>query len=1125
MPLLSLVSWLLRRRLSQSWLLLAVTSFGILASVTIMSTGALYSRALGEAGLRHAISSFRPEVHDAQVIAQNRPLGLGDYQKLEQLVDGVAEERLGDLHLKTERFGRTQANLILLDSPTAPILGSPGGRPFFLTGFEDHTELVEGRWPDPDALTDPNKQGDIETVLGLEAARKMGYDVGDRIFLIPRRGSSERITFKVVGLAEPIDHREEYWMGAPIYFDLRAVGESVIVPLFVTEDDYFQGIGERYPTLVGDFGFYLFLDAAFLTADNANHVKDQILGVETDVNKTYPRTLVLSRLDLTIEEFDKALTLARIPLYLYLSLVVVVVLYFLALITGTLGRSQAEEAGLLRSRGASIAQVTGVLALAEGVVVVIAMVVGPFLAWAVVKTLLLDTINPGGDISAPIPLGLAGDMFWMGALGGVLALAVLLITATGRAKMGTLESLLSRARPPSVPFLHRYYLDLLAVVIVAIIWFQVRGRNGFVAEELSSQGITVDPTLVLGPVMGLFAAAVLLLRIIPLIVRLLAWLGTRIGPAWFQFSLLRLARDPIPHGSLAVILMLAAALGVFGATFQSSLSQAQSDQARYSVGGNMVLSGPALPIDAPEKLARVPGITAVSPVFRDSVTPLDGPRGENMELLAVDPPALAKTSWFRDDFFEGGLLEISRLLRPRPFPASLVGTGIPLPEDSESLGIWVDSNALLELDLRSGVNLWARLMTATGIYRNIGMGDILETDSPGSSGAEIADVKAVDGRWRLFKGDIPEYTAVSLPLELVSIFISTSPANRLSDGAIHLDDVTAFGPSTGTLPAGVVPAGVVIEGFEGDSPWVPLLNQDEMPDVAESSRSSARSGGSGMRFSWQEPISTGQRGIHLPPGPFPIPAIGGPDFSLGQQIRIKLGDLAVPVRFVGITSHFPTLKPDRRPFVIVDLADYRKYVRRLPFSAMDRPAEMWLALDPEADREQVIAAILSLIPGLVSVRDAEVVAGLAERNPLTGGGWNGLTIFSMVAIGIAVLLTLTVHALVSVKTGRMDLAVVRVLGFSRRQFMLSLATERLIIAAIAIAAGAAIGYWPGLQVLELVDLTPQGNAPVPPLLPAVQGWLMMGVLAGLVAGVVLSVGFAVVAARRLNTSEVLRGGV
>ena len=112
----------------------------------------------------------------------------------------------------------------------------------------------------------------------------MGYDVGDRIFLIPSRGSPERVTFRVVGLADPIDHREEYWMGAPTYFDLGSVGESVVVPLFVNEDDYFNGIGSRYPTLVGDFGFYLFLDVAYLTASNADDVKQQVKSLETDIN-------------------------------------------------------------------------------------------------------------------------------------------------------------------------------------------------------------------------------------------------------------------------------------------------------------------------------------------------------------------------------------------------------------------------------------------------------------------------------------------------------------------------------------------------------------------------------------------------------------------------------------------------------------------------------------------------------------------------------------------------------------------------------------------------------------------------------------------------------------------------
>ncbi|PKB72113.1 MAG: hypothetical protein BZY87_01905 [SAR202 cluster bacterium Io17-Chloro-G6] len=1110
MQLLSLVYWLLRRRLRHSWLLLAVTSFGILASVTIMSTGALYSRALGEAGLRHAVASFRPEVLDAQITAQNRPLGRADYLPLERLFQEASVDRLGPMLESTERFGRTQPNIPLLRTPTSPIAGSPLGRPFFLTGFAEHTRLTQGRWPESVGL---GEQAEIETVIGAGTSRQLAFDVGDRIYLVPIRRSSERITLKIVGLVEPIDSREEYWMGAALYFDTVTISENSLAPLFVSEDDFFNGVGARYPTLVGDFGFHLFLDSGYLTAGNANEVKRQVEGLETDLNKEYPRTLVLSRLGRTVDEFNRALTLAKVPLYLYLSLVVMVVLYFLALITGTLGRSQAEEAGQLRSRGASVIQVSGVLAMAEGFVALAAMISGPFLAWLIVKFLLLETINPRGEFTSPIPLGLGADMFWMGALGGVMALLVLLTTAAGRAKMGTLESLLSRARPPTVPFLHRYYLDILAVLAVSLIWFQVRGRDGFVAEELASQGLNVDPTLLFGPVVGLLAAAVLLLRLLPLVVRFLAWVGARAGAAWFQFSLLRLARDPIPHASLAVILMLAAALGVFGATFQSSLSQGQSHQARYRSGGDIVLSGPGIRADTPEKMGRVAGVTEVSPVLRDSVTVLDGPVGARVNMLAVEPRALAEAAWFREDFSPGGLQEISRLLRPRPFSSNLTGTSIPLPEDTVSLGVWIDSSVLEELNVRAEVNMWARVMAATGIYRNIEMGSILVPDTRGAS-----DAKASDGRWELFTGDLPDAPAPgTLPFELVSLFLSTGPSARLADGVLHLDDITAFGSSSG-------PDGLVIEGFESQAPWAPLANQGPSPDTVQRTAQSARSGDSGLEFSWQAGFTSGQRGIHLPPGPFPIPAIGGPGFVLGQQVRVKLGDLAVPVQFVGLANHFPTLYPGRGPFLLVDLEDYGNYVKRLPLSLLDQPSEMWLSLDPGSDRQQVVAEIQGAIPRFVAVRDQELAAELAGRNPLAGGGWDGLTIFSMVAIGIAVLLTLAVHALVSIRMGRMDLAVARVLGFSRGQFFLSLATERLIVAVLAIAAGAAMGYWPSLEILELVDLTPQGGAPVPPLAPSIRGWLMAGVLVGLLAISALSVGLAVVAARRLNPAEILRGG-
>ncbi len=1099
-----MVYWLLRRRLRYSWGLLALTSFGILAAVTLMSTGASYSRVLGEAGLRHSLASFSPQVLNTQVIAQNRPVDPADYRPLLQTVEETSEFRVGHLLRKTERFGRIQTGLPVSNrSDPAPRSG-PSGRPFFMTGFQDHSRLTEGRWPGSSGSLGP--QGvEMDTAIGGRTSRTLGLPVGSQVFIWPNRAApNERITLNVVGLVEPNDSGEEFWMGDPAKFSVQVVGEQLEVPFYVTEEDFFGLLGTRFPTVVGDFGFSLFVDSGLVTADTADATQDALVGLETDLNKQFPRTLVLSRLSLTLDEFKQELTLARVPLYVFISLFVIVIMYFLVMITGILGRSQAEEAGLLRSRGASVLQVSGVLALAESIVAVIAVAIGPLLAWIIVRYLLLPTIDVAGE--RDIPSGLSGDMFWMGAAGGGMAVVVLVATALGRARLAMVESLTSRARPPSVPFLHRYYIDILAVLAVGLIWWQVRGRDGFVAGELAERGVAVDPTLILGPVLGLFAAAVLLMRVLPLGVRLLAWASGRSKSAWITLPLLRLARDPIPHGSLAVMLMLAAALGVFGATFQSSLSNSQRQQALHRVGGDLVVRGPSLDAESAAQVASVGGVQAVTPVLFDSVPLLDVNPGAHATLLAAEPTALAQATWFRDDFAGRSLQELVNLLRP--LQPGVVVTEIPLPENADRIGLWVNVSDAVDQDPVLNVTVWTRLVDRRGQYRNVSLGSVSDSQDGAVAGSG----------WHFLQAELPAaIPGAARPLVLVSIFLTSSSFTRVTAAKIHFDDVTAF---TGFSSSD----GTVVEGFESPSNWQPLSNRGLISDAAVVGPEGGRSGNLGLTFSWEEPFDGGQRGVHLPPGPLPLPAIGGPTFQPGQNVRVEHERLAVPLRIVATTQHFPTVPTSRRPFLLVDLSDYEDYLDLLPVGTLDPPDEFWLALDPAADREQVKAQVIAQLPALQSVVDREQVADLAESNPLAGGGWDGLTALGMAAIGIAVVLTLFVYAAVSVRTGRMDLAVARAIGISRSQFLLSVSIERLLIAALAIIAGAAIGYWPGLELIELMDLTPRGLPAVPPLVPAVQGWLLAVVLAGLSAASVASVLLTVVQARRLNTADTLREG-
>ena len=716
--------------------------------------------------------------------------------------------------------------------------------------------------------------------------------------------------------------------------------------------------------------------------------------------------------------------------------------------------------------------------------------------------------NPGGGA---IDVALSGNAFWMGAAGAVLAVAVLTASAAGRARTGLADALASRSRPPAVSFFHRYYLDLPALLAVGVVWWQFQQRDGFVSRALADRGLEVDPTLILAPALGLLAAALLLMRALPLLVRLTVWLGMRWGPGWASITLAPLARDPALPVSLAALLMLAAALGVFGAAFQSSLSRGQSDQVKHRLGGEEVVSGPGVSAGLSSALAAMPEVRAATPVLRDPVR-LAGERFETPALLiAADPDAMAHTAWFRDDFADVGLAELAaRIRRDRGATAQ----GAVLPAGAERIGVWLKTDDLANRQLQAAINVWAKLTDGDGRYRNVSLG--------GFGGAG----QSAPAGWRFYGGELPilqpaqdERMAESgAKWYLAAVFFSTSSFVKVSAGRIYMDDFKVFGPG---LPG----QGVVTEGFDAPGQWAPLGTGAGVPDGAEIVPGRGRSGGAGLAFSWVEPFGGEQRGVHLPPVALPIPAIGGPGLYRGQNFRIRYGRGAVPVEIVGVSSLFPGVTDSRQPFLWVDLESYLSYLRFLPpGSGETSPQEIWLALNPTNDRQAAVTAITAQSPPLVSVASRDDAASVAAGNPLAGGGWNGLTGLGLTAAGLAAATALLLHSLAGAQARRTDTAVARALGLSRRQLLMSLAAERWLMGGIAIAAGAAIGYWPGMELTQLLALTPNGAAPVPPMLPAVNAALLGAVLAGLSAAVTASAALAALLALRDKPVDALRAG-
>ena len=1125
--------WLIPRRLRAAGLLLAVAGCGILAAVTVLATGALYSRALAEGGLRHSLAAADPVSLNIQIVAQNRPLGPADYQRLRPLVEETAQGRLDFILRDMQRFGRTAADLPLTNEPVipSPLLGGVTGRPFFLTGFQEHSRLLAGRWPNPEPQTDESGRLTLEVVVGEKTAGAMLWEVGSQAVLLPYPSDLfEQIALVVVGIAEPIDPAAEYWMGFPAHFSPREYAEVILMPLYVPEAAFANALGARYPTLVGDYGWHLYLDTAVLTGDKVSSTRAAIQGLEREINKNVPRSLTLTRLENSrdtglLASYQRALIRARVPIYLFISLVALVILYFLALVAGLLAQTRRAEAGLLRSRGAAVGQVGGVLTTAEILLTLLAVAAGPFLALLIFRGLLQAAIDPWGGLDAAA-VGLGADMFLLGGLGGLAGLAVLLLSNAALARRGLLDFLRERARPPTYPWWQRYYIDLLLLLLLALVGWQTAQRGGFLDRELAGREIALDPALLLTPALALLAAAVLLLRLLPPLLRMIAWLTRRAAPAWADWALTRMAREPQPYASLAALLMLAAALGVFGAAFQSTLTRSQQEQALFRAGGDLVVTVVAPTREMADNLRGLPDVRAFSPVLRESVTLLDGQPGRSAGLLAVNPATFPETAWFRADLAPPGkdltelLTPLRRSQSPLPDLSGRRAAGVLIPEAAERVGIWVNTAALGGSIVTQTLRLNIRIADASGRYTSLDLGDIdlagRGLGFPPATPSPAADAAA---NWTYYAADLPvNQPGLEPPYSVAALYFIGKSLYRMPPGVIYLDDLTAEpGPPDS-------PEGIVIEDFAALGRWQAMPQSGETADTLEISPQAGRNGGQGLAFAWQDPILREPRGILTPPGPFPLPAIGGPGLAVGQQLRLDTGRQLVPVVIADKVDYFPTAGGGRQPFLIVSLAAWDAYTARLPQGLPRRPREYWLALESDADRAQVIQSAREATSVSATIRDRARLVDQARRNPLAGGGWDGLTWLSLAALVLAATLALSVHALAAVRAGRVELIVARALGFSRRQMAAALLLERLLIAVVGLPAGAILGVLLSRWTLGLLGQTAAGRPLVPPMALTLQEGIIAAALISLLAAVLLSMGLAAGAALRLRPADILRGG-
>jgi hypothetical protein len=608
-------------------------------------------------------------------------------------------------------------------------------------------------------------------------------------------------------------------------------------------------------------------------------------------------------------------------------------------------------------------------------------------------------------------------------------------------------------------------LELAAVTALAIVVWQAATTGALDPERVAAS--EADPVLLLVPALAFFATGVLLLRLLPLALRVGERL-TRRSSVGIRLAFLSAARNPGQVAAATTFLAVALGASLFSLDYRATLDEQSRDQAQFAAGAQWRAVG--RDVTPLTRFARV-SKERPTPVLRLGGAVEDVQPASDLlavRVLALPAGRLGDVLGWREGFSTLSRADIARRIRPMH-----VRLGGPR----------------LAADVRI-VRVWARAQT--DYPREI----VLHVLAPGERFEDVR-LGRVWRRWRLLQVPIrrelrnAELIGIEFKPTFVPISFQYDPKGFVDLGRLEQQRDVGWSalPSFKNWRESTAPTGT-----SG------ILTQTSFKGAPVAS---------GLRF---ELAGTFQPLIHPSfglPDPRPgfvtgdVPALAGgsvAERAVDELLTLEVEGKRLAVRVVGHAQLFPTVVDRPSSFLVFDY-DTLFAALNADQPGLVHPSEAWFFERRHAE-----------VAGLQTVSLARLAAKLKD-DPLAAGAREVLGVSGIVAavLGLLGLALATRSALVS---ERLQLAEYEALGVPPRSLRRSAQVRLFAISAFGIVAGV-IGALLGLRLIAaFVAVTGTAERPLPPI-ESVIAWSALG-------GVVAAVGLASVAAAALLTRRALR---
>lgn len=557
---------------------------GNILLAAIASSNPMYQDAALEKTLKSKYSNYIEETNkDPGVITFNSMLNSGkangrEFKQMQDTANGAAESLGVDQKYLVSLFETSKVRGEFEQSRGNKTT-TKSMRIAMMSDMKDHISVLAGECYGDERLED----GALPVILSQRAMSKLDVVLGDEMsFEKLKNADGSNIKVKIVGVFDAKDYSDNYWVQSPSEYYLEVfTSPKLFESIFVNYDKPAFNITGQW-NLVYDYESVRPGQVNSLVKNTETLCDAGTTGRNSTVEE--PDYLaVLRDYQTTAKKVSTTLLILQIP-------VLALLLAFIFMISRQMLDLEQNEIALLKSRGSSRNQILLIYTLQSAILSIGSSIVGVPLGFFMTKALgstngFLEFIQ-----RKALHVSLSPSVF-LYTLGAILVSIAVMVLPVFKDANVTIVNVKHRNTGNKHNIFSRVYLDVIFLVISLYGLYSFTARKSELMTSML-EGDSIDPFLFICSSVFIISASLVGLRLQPLLIKIVYYIGRKFWRPAFFASFLQILRTRKKQGFMMVFLMFTVSLGIFNSTVARTILSNSEKGIDYSTGADLVLQQP-----------------------------------------------------------------------------------------------------------------------------------------------------------------------------------------------------------------------------------------------------------------------------------------------------------------------------------------------------------------------------------------------------------------------------------------------------------------------------------------------------------------------------------------------------